>query len=124
MEAIQQEEAPSASLRVHAAALRVRSTQESQFLDITEQVRTELRASGVTDGLLNVQTRHTTTAIVVNENEPLLLRDVADLLERFVPGARPTATTIPPCRSSPWERPSAGTGTPTGGRCSCAPRHP
>jgi secondary thiamine-phosphate synthase enzyme len=32
-----------------------------------------------------VQTRHTTTGVVVNENEPLLLEDMARALERLAP---------------------------------------
>jgi secondary thiamine-phosphate synthase enzyme len=35
--------------------------------------------------MVNVQTRHTTTAIIVNENEPLLLEDLVHQLERFAP---------------------------------------
>ncbi len=36
-----------------------------------------------------LQSRHTTAAVVVNENDPLLLEDLADLLERWAPaGAR------------------------------------
>jgi secondary thiamine-phosphate synthase enzyme len=34
---------------------------------------------------VNVQTRHTTTGICVNENEPLLLTDLLALLERLAP---------------------------------------
>ena len=42
-------------------------------------------ASGVRTGVVNVQTLHTTTAIVVNEHEPLLLADFVALLERAAP---------------------------------------
>ena len=34
---------------------------------------------------MNVQTRHTTTGVCVNENEPLLLGDLLALLERLAP---------------------------------------
>ena len=48
-------------------------------------------------GLVNVQTLHTTTAIVVNEHEPLLLTDIAALLERAAPRAGgSTGTTTSP----------------------------
>jgi secondary thiamine-phosphate synthase enzyme len=36
-------------------------------------------------GLVNIQTLHTTSAVVVNEHEPLLLTDMAELLERVAP---------------------------------------
>ncbi len=35
-----------------------------------------------------MQTQHTTTAVVVNENEPGLLQDMAEVLERLVPPGR------------------------------------
>jgi secondary thiamine-phosphate synthase enzyme len=41
--------------------------------------------SGLGFGIINVQTQHTTTAIVVNEHEPLLLADFQALLERTAP---------------------------------------
>jgi secondary thiamine-phosphate synthase enzyme len=40
-------------------------------------------------GFVNVQSLHTTTSIVVNEHEPLLLTDFAEMLERAAP---PTAS--------------------------------
>ena len=36
-------------------------------------------------GIVNVQTLHTTTAIVVNEGEPLLMADFAALLQKVAP---------------------------------------
>jgi secondary thiamine-phosphate synthase enzyme len=39
----------------------------------------------VGDGIVTVQSRHTTAAVLVNENEPLLLEDFKDLLERWAP---------------------------------------
>lgn len=85
MEAILREAARGASFRTHVAALRTRTGHELEFLDITDRVRSEIARSGVTDGIVNVQTQHTTTAIVVNENEPMLLEDLARVLERWAP---------------------------------------
>ncbi len=60
-----------------------------QFIDLTELVAERVRRSGVGEGMVTVQSRHTTAAVVVNENEPLLLEDLQDLLERWAPaGAR------------------------------------
>jgi secondary thiamine-phosphate synthase enzyme len=63
--------------------LRTETTR--QFIDLTELVAERVRQSGITHGLVSVVTRHTTTAIVVNEDEPMLLDDMAHLLERLVP---------------------------------------
>jgi secondary thiamine-phosphate synthase enzyme len=60
-----------------------------QFIDLTELVAERVRQSGVGEGMVTVQSRHTTAAVCVNENEPLLIADFQDLLERWAPaGAR------------------------------------
>jgi len=56
-----------------------------EFIDLTERVIELVQKSGVQNGFVNVQTRHTTTAIVVNEKEPLLLEDMKKVLERLAP---------------------------------------
>lgn len=56
-----------------------------QFIDLTDYVSKLVQKSGIQNGFVNVQTKHTTTAVVVNENEPLLLEDMKRILERIVP---------------------------------------
>ena len=57
----------------------------TQFVDITGRIQALVVASAVQTGFVNVQSLHTTTAIVVNEHEPLLLADFGSLLERTAP---------------------------------------
>jgi secondary thiamine-phosphate synthase enzyme len=57
----------------------------TQFIDITDRLQSLVAASGVQTGFVNVQSLHTTTAVVVNEHEPLLLADFDSLLERTAP---------------------------------------
>ena len=66
--------------------LHTRTDYPTQFIDLTSELEAFVGASGVDSGLLNVQSLHTTVAIVVNEHEPLLLSDMAGLLERLAPG--------------------------------------
>jgi thiamine phosphate synthase YjbQ (UPF0047 family) len=54
-----------------------------QFIDLTDRVAEIVKESGICQGLVNIQTRHTTTAIVINEHEPLLL-EVDHARERTV----------------------------------------
>ncbi len=51
------------------------------FIDISDEVIRAVEESGIHNGLVNVQTMHTTASIVVNENEPLLLEDLKEHLE-------------------------------------------
>ena len=53
--------------------------------DLTDQITQEVLKSKIKDGLVNVQTLHTTTAIILNENEPLLLKDFKNNLEKIAP---------------------------------------
>jgi secondary thiamine-phosphate synthase enzyme len=71
------------------ATLRVTTRQPTEFVDLTERLDWLVSAAGVRSGMLNVQTLHTTTAVVVNEHEPLLLCDFHDLLESVAPGEGP-----------------------------------
>ena len=56
-----------------------------QFVDITEHVAQCVAAAGIQEGSVHVFSRHTTACIRINENEPLLLQDMVDLLERVAP---------------------------------------
>ena len=61
------------------------TTHATEFVDVTERVRDEIRRSGLRDGRVHLQSLHTTVGLAVNENEPLLLRDFEGLLERLAP---------------------------------------
>lgn len=57
--------------------------------NITPQIQTQVRASGVENGQVLVFSRHTTTALAINEDESRLLQDVKAHLERLAPAAAP-----------------------------------
>jgi len=65
--------------------LSFETTKAPEFIDITEQVRNCVEQSGVNFGCVVVFSKHTTAAIKINENEPLLLEDMEKFLERISP---------------------------------------
>jgi octaprenyl-diphosphate synthase len=65
--------------------LRFETKHATEFLDITERLRDEVRLAGMRMGRVHLQSLHTTLGLAVNENEPLLLRDFESLLERLAP---------------------------------------
>jgi secondary thiamine-phosphate synthase enzyme len=65
--------------------IRVDTEHPTQFIDLTSDLEAFVTASGIQSGLLNVQSLHTTAAIIVNEHDPLLLTDFGALLERLAP---------------------------------------
>ncbi|MEA2644266.1 MAG: isopentenyl-diphosphate Delta-isomerase, partial [Chloroflexota bacterium] len=68
-----------------AQRLRFKTSSPTQFVDITDQLRQEVRKSGLRMGRIHLQSLHTTVGLAVNENEPLLLHDFESLLERLAP---------------------------------------
>ena len=56
-----------------------------EFIDITDWVSQCVAQSKVSNGFAVVYSKHTTAAVKINENEPLLLQDMAKLLEKFSP---------------------------------------
>jgi secondary thiamine-phosphate synthase enzyme len=75
--------APAAACR--HSRIRVETSRSTEFIDLTDRISASVAETGIHDGLVNVQSLHTTAAIVVNEHEPLLLLDFAALLARLAP---------------------------------------
>lgn len=65
--------------------LLLQTTKPREFIDITPQVVAFVTSSAVKNGCVVVYSRHTTAAIKVTENEPLLIQDMEELLEKFAP---------------------------------------
>ncbi len=61
------------------------TTKAPEFIDITDDVVRLVRESRVQNGCIVIYSRHTTAAIKVNEDEPLLLEDMERFLERIAP---------------------------------------
>ena len=73
------------TFKTYMATLLVESHSMPEFVDITERVLQSLKESEVRNGTVCVFSRHTTAAITIQENEPLLLNDMASLLEHLAP---------------------------------------
>ncbi|NMO08702.1 secondary thiamine-phosphate synthase enzyme YjbQ [Methanobacterium subterraneum] len=63
----------------------VNTSQRVKIQDITPEVDAVLKTSGVKDGLLNIYSRHSTSAVVINENETGLVNDFQLALQKLVP---------------------------------------
>ena len=74
-----------ADIGVSSDVVELQTEERLQFIDLTDLVTERVRRSGIGHGLVCVQSRHTTTAVVVNENEPLLIEDAKRMLERVAP---------------------------------------
>jgi secondary thiamine-phosphate synthase enzyme len=79
------EEKIGAGLRAYHDTIRLQTTECLEFIDLTSLVEGIVARSGIRYGMVNVQTRHTTTALIINEHEPLLIEDLKRLLDHHVP---------------------------------------
>lgn len=73
------------AMKMHRVAIQRVAHTAPEFIDITDEVAAAVEASGIQDGTVTVFSRHTTAAVKINENEPLLLRDMARFLETSAP---------------------------------------
>lgn len=71
----------------HATRFTLVTGQPAGFVDLTDRLIHFVDGTGLTTGTVTVQTLHTTSAIVVNEAEPLLLADFEAFLDRLAPKA-------------------------------------
>ncbi|AHF80095.1 secondary thiamine-phosphate synthase enzyme YjbQ [Thermococcus paralvinellae] len=65
--------------------IEIRTNKEFEIIDITPEIQKIVEESKVQEGIAVVFTKHTTTALIVNENETRLLSDIELLLESIAP---------------------------------------
>lgn len=68
-----------------AGHIEVVTAHPCQFIDITDRLIEAIGRMGLVDGLLSAQSLHTTTGLLVNEREELLMDDLGALFECLAP---------------------------------------
>lgn len=63
----------------------IQTTEKRELIDITEQVDDIIAESNIEDGICVLYTPHATGALIVNENENGLKKDIMRYLETLVP---------------------------------------
>ena len=72
-------------MKIIHTTIEFHTKKEFDFLDLTKSIEQFLETSQIKNGLLNVQTPHTTCHLFLNENEPLLLEDFREHFEKLSP---------------------------------------
>lgn len=67
----------------HIIELKTATTLD--FIDITDKIQKILHKIEIKNGIINIQSLHTTMAVIVNEAEPLLIGDIKKMLEKIAP---------------------------------------
>ena len=73
------------SMVAKSYCLHLDTQKAPEFIDITDWVCRCVAESKVANGFVVVFSKHTTAAIKINENEPLLLKDMEIFLEKLSP---------------------------------------
>ena len=70
--------------------INVRTATREEMIDITAQVRSAIKRSGVTEGICCVYTPHTTAGVTIQENsDPDVKADMVGQLARMIPKSGP-----------------------------------
>ena len=75
-----------AGFRIFNRILDWITSDRTQVINITDRINEIVRKSGIRDGLVHLQSLHTTTAVFINEWQDALLQDVKQLLNEIVTG--------------------------------------
>jgi secondary thiamine-phosphate synthase enzyme len=76
---------------MYIRSLTIFTDQYNQYQVITGEIERIVAESGIKNGVVTVQTKHTTTGVTVNESLECLESDIDDFLKRLVPEDHPYA---------------------------------
>jgi len=65
--------------------VEIKTTSRTELINITDRIRKEISDSGIKNGICVISTKHTTSGIIINENERGLKEDILDMIEELVP---------------------------------------
>ncbi len=68
-------------MKIKNKTFELKTEEKLDFVDVTERIEKFVAETKIEDGLVNIQTMHTTAMILINENEPLLIEDIKSNLE-------------------------------------------
>jgi secondary thiamine-phosphate synthase enzyme len=72
-------------MKIANHVIKLTTSATLDFIDITDKVLKIVKVKGIKDGVINIQSMHTTMAVIIQEAEPLLLGDLKKTLEKVAP---------------------------------------
>ena len=72
-------------MRSQLKTIQLETKKQFEILDVTQQVTQAISEAGISSGIAVLFCPHTTAAVRLNHNEPLLLQDIMKMLYRLVP---------------------------------------
>lgn len=71
-------------MKIIDETITVETTSKVQLIDITGDIHASLKRSGLNIGSLLIFSPHTTTALIINEGEQGLVKDMEDAIKSFM----------------------------------------
>ncbi|MBQ6218845.1 MAG: YjbQ family protein [Methanosphaera sp.] len=66
-------------------SINIDTTNKCELINITSHINDIIRENNVESGLVNISTRHTTSGIIINEDESGLKEDIVNVFEDIIP---------------------------------------
>src|SRR6266478_9624803 len=76
--------APPAGFKMFNRIVDWITSDRMQLINVTDRINEIVRKSGIRDGLVHLQSLHTTTAVFINEWQDALLQDVRSFLDDLI----------------------------------------
>jgi secondary thiamine-phosphate synthase enzyme len=73
------------TVKVSAKTITIETRERTDLVNLSDEIRAFVEASGITDGYVQVTSLHTTAGLYVNEFQEALLADVKQVMESLVP---------------------------------------
>lgn len=72
-------------MKIYSETVRFSTRGEIEFIDLTGKIEEVVERSGIKNGVVHVFAPHATGILILTENEPGLLSDIKDFLEKVIP---------------------------------------
>ena len=72
-------------MKSHTAYLTLNTKTRREYINITQELKSELKKSGIKEGLCLVNAMHITASVYINDAENGLIKDFDDFLEGLAP---------------------------------------
>jgi secondary thiamine-phosphate synthase enzyme len=72
-------------MKFHTEYLTFKTAKHREYINVTPQVETALRKSGIREGMILVSAMHITAGVYVNDAEDGLIHDIDAWLEKLAP---------------------------------------
>jgi len=72
-------------MKTHTKYLWFNTSKRREYINITGEVEGALQESGIREGMILVSAMHITAGVYVNDDEPGIIQDIDEMLDRLAP---------------------------------------